>query len=150
MKGFLDSFFKLKERDTDWRREVVGGITAFVTMAYIIFVNPQIMSAAGMDPGTVMLATCLASAAGMLLMGLYANAPFWTGAGNGYQCVFCLYLVRHDGLYLGTGLRGSVAFRHYFCGRFCYRSAQQDHCGNTTALKKLSALASACLFYTLV
>lgn len=92
MKEFLDSFFKLKERDTDWRREVVGGITAFVTMAYIIFVNPQIMSAAGMDPGTVMLATCLASAAGTLLMGLYANAPFGLAPGMGINAFFAYTL----------------------------------------------------------
>lgn len=92
MKGFLDSFFKLEEHDTDWRREVVGGITAFVTMAYIIFVNPQIMSAAGMDPGTVMLATCLASAAGTLLMGLYANAPFGLAPGMGINAFFAYTL----------------------------------------------------------
>ncbi|MCD8359894.1 MAG: NCS2 family permease [Acidaminococcaceae bacterium] len=82
----------MKERDTDWRREVVGGIAAFVTMAYIIFVNPQIMLAAGMDPGTVMLATCLASAAGTLLMGLHANAPFGLAPGMGINAFFAYTL----------------------------------------------------------
>lgn len=61
-------------------------------MAYIIFVNPQIMSAAGMDPGTVMLATCLASAAGTLLMGLYANAPFGLAPGMGINAFFAYTL----------------------------------------------------------
>lgn len=72
MNDFVASFFKFQERKTTWQRETIGGITSFVTMAYIIFVNPQIMAAAGMDKGTVMLATCLAAAAGTLLMALYA------------------------------------------------------------------------------
>ena len=73
MNDFVASFFKFQERKTTWQRETIGGITSFVTMAYIIFVNPQIMAAAGMDKGTVMLATCLAAAAGTLLMALYAD-----------------------------------------------------------------------------
>ena len=63
MNDFVASFFKFQERKTTWQRETIGGITSFVTMAYIIFVNPQIMAAAGMDKGTVMLATCLRSSA---------------------------------------------------------------------------------------
>lgn len=92
MKGFLEGYFKMEERQTNCRREIVGGITAFVTMAYIIFVNPQIMAAAGMDKGTVMLATCLASAAGTLLMGLYANAPFGLAPGMGINAFFAYTL----------------------------------------------------------
>ena len=55
MNDFVASFFKFQERKTTWQRETIGGITSFVTMAYIIFVNPQIMAAAGMDKGTVLL-----------------------------------------------------------------------------------------------
>lgn len=63
-----------------------------MTMAYIIFVNPQIMAAAGMDKGTVMLATCLAAAAGTLLMALYANAPFGLAPGMGINAFFAYTL----------------------------------------------------------
>lgn len=83
MNDFVASFFKFQERKTTWQRETIGGITSFVTMAYIIFVNPQIMAAAGMDKGTVMLATCLAAAAGTLLMALIRQCSFWVGSGNG-------------------------------------------------------------------
>ncbi len=92
MSNFLSSFFKFQERQTNWQRETVGGITSFVTMAYIIFVNPQIMAAAGMDKGTVMIATCLASAAGTLLMALYANAPFGLAPGMGINAFFAYTL----------------------------------------------------------
>lgn len=88
----LAKFFKFSERQTSLRQETVGGITSFVTMAYIIFVNPQIMSAAGMDKGTVMLATCLAAAAGTLLMALYANAPFGLAPGMGINAFFAYTL----------------------------------------------------------
>lgn len=88
----LAKFFKFSERQTSLRQETVGGITSFVTMAYIIFVNPQIMSAAGMDKGTVMMATCLASAAGTLLMALYANAPFGLAPGMGINAFFAYTL----------------------------------------------------------
>lgn len=88
----LTKFFKFSERQTSLRQETVGGITSFVTMAYIIFVNPQIMSAAGMDKGTVMMATCLASAAGTLLMALYANAPFGLAPGMGINAFFAYTL----------------------------------------------------------
>lgn len=88
----LAKFFKFSERQTSLRQETVGGITSFVTMAYIIFVNPQIMSAAGMDKGTVMMATCLAAAAGTLLMALYANAPFGLAPGMGINAFFAYTL----------------------------------------------------------
>ena len=123
MNDFVASFFKFQERQTTWQRETIGGITSFVTMAYIIFVNPQIMAAAGMDKGTVMLATCLAAAAGTLLMALYANAPFGLA-------------MRGHGLYLGAGTGSGTAVRYYFCCGFCYRTAQQDHFGNTDAFEK--------------
>ena len=92
MNDFVASFFKFQERKTTWQRETIGGITSFVTMAYIIFVNPQIMAAAGMDKGTVMLATCLAAAAGTLLMALYANAPFGLAPGMGINAFFAYTL----------------------------------------------------------
>ena len=72
----LEKLFHLKENKTTVKTEVTAGITSFFTMAYIIFVNPQILSAAGMDAGAVMLATCVASAIGTFLMAFLANYPF--------------------------------------------------------------------------
>src|SRR5581483_6206539 len=69
----LDRHFAIAAAGSTPRTEVVAGITTFLTMAYIIFVNPQILAAAGMDQGAVFVATCLAAAYGSLAMGLYAN-----------------------------------------------------------------------------
>src|SRR5512139_2943320 len=69
------SLFQIAQRGSSVRREVIGGITTFVTMAYIIVVNPAILSFAGIPPGPSTVATILAAAFGSLLMGLYANRP---------------------------------------------------------------------------
>lgn len=71
----LDKYFKLAENKTSVRTEVIAGITSFLTAAYIIFVNPAILSKTGMDAGSVFVATCLVAAIGSILMGLYANYP---------------------------------------------------------------------------
>src|SRR5690606_5084944 len=73
--GMIEKFFGLKAHGTNLRTEIVAGVTTFLTMAYIMFVNPKILAAAGMDPGAVFMATCLASALTTMLMGLYANIP---------------------------------------------------------------------------
>jgi len=72
----LSSFFKLEQLGTNVRQEVLAGLTTFVTMAYIIIVNPKILEAAGMPFGPSMVATILSASFGTLLMGLYANRPF--------------------------------------------------------------------------
>jgi AGZA family xanthine/uracil permease-like MFS transporter len=79
----LNTFFKLGEHRTDVRTEVMAGITTFLTMAYIIFVNPAILSNAGMDRDAVFVATCLAAALSCLIMGLYANYPIALAPGMG-------------------------------------------------------------------
>ncbi len=71
----LERLFRLQANETTVRREALAGITTFLTMAYIVFVNPDILSAAGMDFGAVFTATCLAAALGTLVMGLVANYP---------------------------------------------------------------------------
>lgn len=81
-------FFRLKENGTTVRVELLGGVTTFFTMAYIIFVNPAILSAAGMDSGAVMLATCISAAVGTLLMGLIANYPIALAPGMGLNAFF--------------------------------------------------------------
>ncbi|HAM36949.1 MAG TPA: guanine permease [Elusimicrobia bacterium] len=71
----LDRVFDLSGRKTDARTELAAGLTTFLTMAYIIFVQPQVLASAGMDPGAVFTATCISSALGCILMGLWANYP---------------------------------------------------------------------------
>ncbi|KUJ84033.1 guanine permease [Microbulbifer sp. ZGT114] len=93
----LERLFKLSERDTNVRQEVIAGVTTFLTMAYIIFVNPNIMAAAGMDKGAVFTATCLAAAIGCLIMGLYANYPFALAPGMGLNAFFSFVVVGEMG-----------------------------------------------------
>ena len=93
----LERLFKLSERETNVRREVVAGVTTFLTMAYIIFVNPNIMAAAGMDKGAVFTATCVAAAIGCLIMGLYANYPFALAPGMGLNAFFSFVVVGEMG-----------------------------------------------------
>ena len=77
----LEKFFKLKENGTNIKTEVMAGITTFMTMAYILAVNPGILSAAGMDATAVLVATCLASFIGSSFMAFMANLPFALSAG---------------------------------------------------------------------
>ena len=79
----LDRIFRMTERNATLRGEILGGVTTFMTMAYIIFVNAAILGAAGMPAGAVMVATCLAAAVGTALMGLFANLPFALAPGMG-------------------------------------------------------------------
>ena len=79
----MDKFFRLKENNTNVRTEVVAGITTFMTMAYILIVNPSILSAAGMDQGAVFTATAVSAIIGTLIMGLYAKLPFAQAQGWG-------------------------------------------------------------------
>jgi len=89
----LERLFKLSENKTTVRTEIVAGITTFLTMAYIIFVNPQILSAAGMDIGAVFVATCLAAAFGSAFMGLFANYPIALAPGMGLNAYFTYAVV---------------------------------------------------------
>src|SRR3984885_4921446 len=89
----LDRFFGLRAHGTEARREIVAGITIFFTMAYILFVNPQILAAAGMDRGAAFMATCLSAALTTLLMGLYANLPVALAPGMGQNAYFAFTVV---------------------------------------------------------
>ncbi len=84
----MEKFFKLKENNTTVKTEVLGGITTFMTMAYILAVNPNLLSASGMDPTAVLIATCLASFVGTLAMALLANYPFALAPGMGLNAYF--------------------------------------------------------------
>lgn len=89
----LDSLFKLSEHKTNVRTEVIAGITTFLTMAYIIFVNPQILSTTGMDQSAVFVATCVAAAIGCFIMGFYANWPIAMAPGMGLNAFFAFGVV---------------------------------------------------------
>jgi AGZA family xanthine/uracil permease-like MFS transporter len=89
----FDKIFKLKAHHTTLRREAVAGATTFLTMAYIMFVNPKILGAAGMDQGAVFVATCLATALTTALMGLYANLPVALAPGMGLNAYFAFTVV---------------------------------------------------------
>lgn len=87
-RKMIEKLFKLKENNTDVRTEVIGGITTFMTMAYILAVNPSMLSAAGMDATAVLMATCLASFVGTAAMALMANYPFALAPGMGLNAYF--------------------------------------------------------------
>ena len=88
----LERLFKLEENNTTWQSEVSGGVTTFATMAYIIFVQPVVMNAAGVDLESAMVATCIAAALATLLMGLLANYPIALAPGMGHN-IFFTYVV---------------------------------------------------------
>ena len=84
----MEKFFKLKENNTDAKTEFIAGLTTFMTMAYILIVNPSILSAAGMDQGAVFTATALSAVIATLIMGLYAKLPFAQAPGMGLNAFF--------------------------------------------------------------
>ena len=89
----MEKFFELKERGTDVRTEIVAGITSFVTISYILAVNPLILGASGMDTGAIFTATALASAFATFLMAFLANTPFVLSAGMGLNAYFAYTVV---------------------------------------------------------
>lgn len=104
----LERFFKLSENNTDVKTEVLAGITTFMTMAYILAVNPSILSATGMDQGALFTATALASLIGTLLMALLANYPFALAPGMGLNAYFAYTVV------LGMGYSWEYALTAVF------------------------------------
>jgi adenine/guanine/hypoxanthine permease len=102
----LDRYFGIAAAGSTPRTEVVAGFTTFLTMAYIVFVNPQILAAAGMDTGAVFVATCLAAAYGSLVMGLYANYPVALAPGMGLNAFFAFVVVKSMGLSFAAALAG--------------------------------------------
>jgi AGZA family xanthine/uracil permease-like MFS transporter len=92
-KTFLERYFELDRHGSTIRTEFVAGLTTFMTMVYIVFVNPQILANAGMDKGAVFVATCLAAALSTLIMALYANYPIALAPGMGLNAFFAFTLV---------------------------------------------------------
>jgi len=104
----MEQFFKLKEHGTDVKTELAAGLTTFMTMAYILAVNPSILSASGMDSGAIFTATALASAIASFLMAFLANLPFVLSAGMGLNAYFAYTVV------LGMGYSWQMALTAVF------------------------------------
>jgi AGZA family xanthine/uracil permease-like MFS transporter len=92
-QSFLDRYFGLTQNGTTVRTEFIAGLTTFLTMVYIVFVNPQILGEAGMDKGAVFVATCVAAAVSTLVMALYANYPIALAPGMGLNAFFAFTVV---------------------------------------------------------
>ena len=104
-KRFLDI---LNNKNVDYKKEVIAGITTFLTMAYIIAVNPSILGQTGMDQGALVTATCLGAAFATILMGVYANLPFALASGMGLNAYFAFSVV------IGKGISWEVALTAVF------------------------------------
>ena len=104
----MEKLFKLKEKGTDVRTEIIAGLTTFMAMAYILAVNPNILSASGMDAGSVFSATGVASAIACFLMGIIGNFPFALSAGMGLNAYFTYSVV------MGLGVSWHVALAAVF------------------------------------
>ncbi len=104
----LNQYFKLEEHGTTVRTEIIAGVTTFLTLAYIMFVNPSILSETGMDRGAVFVATCLAAAIGTLIMGMLANYPVALAPGMGLNAYFAF------GVVLGMGYTWQVGLGAVF------------------------------------
>jgi len=108
MKNIFEYLFQLEKNHTTVRTEILAGITTFLTMSYIIFVNPAILSQTGMDKGAVFVATCLAAAFGSMVMGLLANYPIVLAPGMALNTYFTY------GVVLGAGYRWQTALGAVF------------------------------------
>ena len=108
MQSFLDRYFKLSENKTTIRTELMAGLTTFLTMCYIVVVNPHTLSQAGMDFGAVFVATCISAAIGCLIMGALANYPIALAPGMGLNAYFTFSVVE------GMGVPWQVALAAVF------------------------------------
>jgi AGZA family xanthine/uracil permease-like MFS transporter len=113
IKTFLDDFFYISERKSSFKTEIIAGLTTFMTMAYIIVVNPLILSQAGMDYKAVFVATCLAAAVSTFLMGVVAKKPFGMAAGLGLNSVVAF------GIIMGMNQSWQIAMGLVFIEGLC-------------------------------
>ena len=111
-KSFLQQFFKLKEKGTSSKTEIIAGITTFFTMVYIVFVNPSVLGDAGMDKQVVFVTTCLIAGLGTIAMGLFSNLPIALAPAMGLNAFFAYVVVGKLGyswqVGMGTIFWGSV------------------------------------------
>ena len=107
----IERYFRLKENQTTVRNEFLGGLTTFITMAYIVVVNPQILSKAGVPIDGVVFATCISAAAATLVMGLYANYPIALAPGMSLNAYFTYVGVPGNARALADALGRHLLFR---------------------------------------
>jgi AGZA family xanthine/uracil permease-like MFS transporter len=98
MKNFLNGFFKLDFNNTSIKSEIIAGFTTFITMVYIIIVNPDIMSDSGMDQDAIFVGTCLAAAIACIFDGFVCQLANRSCSRNGIKCLFYVYSGRANGL----------------------------------------------------
>ena len=106
IRNFLDNFFGISKHNSSIKTEIVAGVTTFMAMAYIMVVNPMILSTAGMDYKTVFVATCISAAVSTFLMGVIAKKPFGMAAGLGLNSMiaFGVILSMHQPWQIAMGL----------------------------------------------
>lgn len=113
-RGSLEDYFEFERHGTNWRTEISAGVTTFITMAYIVFVNPSILHDAGMPYAAVVFATCIAAAYGSIVMGLFARYPIALAPGMGLNAYFAYTVVKGLGVpwqtALGAVFLSGVAF----------------------------------------
>lgn len=102
--GTLSRLFKLPQHGTTVRTELIAGMTTFLTMVYIVFVNPQILGAAQMDPKVVFVTTCLIAGIGSIAMGIFANLPVALAPAMGLNAFFAFVVVGAMGISWQTGM----------------------------------------------
>ncbi|QIO06334.1 NCS2 family permease [Acinetobacter shaoyimingii] len=112
--GLLERLFKLSDNNTTFKTEVIAGVTTFLTMCYIIIVNPLILSETGMDHGAVFVATCLAAAIGCFVMGIVANYPIALAPGMGLNAYFTYSVC------IGMGVPWQTALAAVFVSGFIF------------------------------
>ena len=147
----MENTFKLRENGTTVKTEIIAGVTTFMTMAYILAVNPNILSSTGMDHGAVFTATALAAFLGTLLMALFANYPFALAPGMGLNAYFAYTVV------LGYGYSWQAALTAVFAEGIIFivlslTNVREAICGCKTASAaavpiKKCVLPSICLFF---
>jgi AGZA family xanthine/uracil permease-like MFS transporter len=112
--GPLESYFEFQRLETSWKTEILAGLTTFITMAYIVFVNPSILKDAGMPLPAVFAATCISAAIGTLMMGAFARYPIALAPGMGLNAYFTYSVVKGMGVpwetALGAVFLSGVAF----------------------------------------
>ena len=104
--NFISKFFKFEKRNATLKGELIGGITTFITMSYVLFVIPDILSTTGMDKNSVFVATALAAAFGTLIMGIYANFPMALAPGMGLNAFFAFTVCGEMGISWQVALSG--------------------------------------------
>lgn len=140
--------FRLEENNTTVRTEVIAGITTFMTMAYILAVNPNMLAAAGMDATAVLIATCLASFVGTICMALLANYPFALAPGMGLNAYFAYTVCGNMGYDWRVALAAVAVGPDFYCTVTdkCPRSDFQCHSGHAEKRRQCRNRPVYCIY----